>query len=258
MVAHADDWQLFMNPDAFKDITMPGSKVVFIVTTAGDAGKEGNYWKAREEGMKSSIRFCLAPFTTITSTSGTKIIKNVPVTFWSANNISCYFLRFPDGGLDGKGFEKTGSQSLTKLQNGEILHLHSLDSSIHVYTWIAFCKLIENIILLEAEGFFKIEIKYINPSETENRQDHPDHKVTGLAVQSITGHFLCKQTLFAAYGNFSLKALAPEDIFWKLGMFTAYEKAVFDECGYSTLGENILLYQKWILSAPQSYVLGDG
>ena len=65
VVAHADDWQLFMNPDAFKDITMPDSKVVFIVTTAGDAGKEDNYWKAREEGMKSSIRFCLAPFITI-------------------------------------------------------------------------------------------------------------------------------------------------------------------------------------------------
>lgn len=257
MVAHADDWQLFMNPDAFKDITMRDSKVVFIVTTAGDAGKENNYWKAREEGMKSSIKFCLAPFTTIISTSGTKKINNDLVTFWSANHISCYFLRLPDGGLDGKGFDITCNQSLTKLQNGEILHLQSLDSSIQVYTWTAFCELIENIISLEATGFLKIEIKYINPSATENPQDHSDHKATGQAVQSITSHLLCRQTLFAAYGNLSLKALTPEDIFWKSGIFAAYEKAVFDECGYSTLGENILLYQKWILSAPQSYVLVD-
>ncbi len=255
VVAHADDWQLFMNPDAFKDITKAENKLVFIVTTAGDAGKKDNYWKAREEGMKSSIRFCLAPFTSvINSTQGAKKIKDNAVNFWSANHIICYFLRLPDGGLDGNGFEITGNKSLQKLKNGEISELRSLDNAIQLSTWTAFCEFLETIISLEAAGFSKVAIKYINPSPTENPHDHPDHKATGQAVQALSHRFLCRQTLFAAYGNSSLKVLPPKDIFWKSGMVATYEKAVFDACGYSTLGENVLLYQKWILSAPQFYV----
>lgn len=254
VVAHADDWQIFMNPEAFKDITNAENKVVFIVTTAGDAGKKDNYWQAREEGMKSSIRFCLAPFTPVTGTAGVKKIKDNTVHFWSANHIICYFLRLPDGGLNGNGFEITSYKSLQKLKNGQILQFPSLDSAIQLSNWTAFCALLEKIIASESAGFSKIAIKYINPSPRENPQDHPDHQVTGQAVEAISNRFLCKQILFTAYGNSSLKMLAPEDIFWKCGMFAAYEKAVFDACGYSTLGEDVLLYQKWMLNAPQFYV----
>ena len=35
--AHQDDWQLFMNPSAFRDV-LDGAKCVFIHMTAGDAG----------------------------------------------------------------------------------------------------------------------------------------------------------------------------------------------------------------------------
>ena len=36
--AHQDDWQLFMNPSAFEDVTNGAAKTVFIHMTAGDAG----------------------------------------------------------------------------------------------------------------------------------------------------------------------------------------------------------------------------
>ena len=36
--AHEDDWQLFMNPQAFDDVLDAKSKTVFIHLTAGDAG----------------------------------------------------------------------------------------------------------------------------------------------------------------------------------------------------------------------------
>src|SRR3954451_16357350 len=61
IVAHADDWLLFMQPNAHKDLVDSHNKVVFIISTAGDAGEDEKYWCAREEGIKSSIRFCLAP-----------------------------------------------------------------------------------------------------------------------------------------------------------------------------------------------------
>jgi hypothetical protein len=38
VVAHADDWQLFFNPDPWKSVRTPGMKSVFVYTTAGDAG----------------------------------------------------------------------------------------------------------------------------------------------------------------------------------------------------------------------------
>ena len=37
-VAHQDDWQLFMNPDAYHAMNEPQEKAVFIHVTAGDAG----------------------------------------------------------------------------------------------------------------------------------------------------------------------------------------------------------------------------
>jgi hypothetical protein len=36
VVAHQDDWQLFMDP--FKDVTDPPTKIVFVYTAAGGAG----------------------------------------------------------------------------------------------------------------------------------------------------------------------------------------------------------------------------
>ena len=36
--AHQDDWQLFMSPQAYYDLIADNTRVVFIYTTAGDAG----------------------------------------------------------------------------------------------------------------------------------------------------------------------------------------------------------------------------
>jgi hypothetical protein len=38
VVAHEDDWQLFMGLNAALDVPAPDSKTVFVHTTAGDAG----------------------------------------------------------------------------------------------------------------------------------------------------------------------------------------------------------------------------
>ena len=62
--AHPDDWQLFMNPNAYYDVQKPSNRVVFIYVTAGDAGLGlGNggraqpYYLARENGAKLSVKF---------------------------------------------------------------------------------------------------------------------------------------------------------------------------------------------------------
>jgi hypothetical protein len=62
--AHEDDWQLFMNPQAFDDVADARTKTVFIHSTAGDAGlgvgtggRKFPYYLARENGAEAAIRF---------------------------------------------------------------------------------------------------------------------------------------------------------------------------------------------------------
>ncbi len=51
VVAHPDNWQLFMNPNAYHSVKNEDEKTVFIHATAGDAGAgmgKENYTQARE------------------------------------------------------------------------------------------------------------------------------------------------------------------------------------------------------------------
>ncbi|MEO8852180.1 MAG: PIG-L family deacetylase, partial [Ginsengibacter sp.] len=224
VVAHADDWQLFMNPETFKDIKAT-NKVVIIVTTAGDAGMSKVFWKAREEGMKSSIVFCLSPFTSVSFETHTKIIDQFRFNYYSLNNVFFYFLRLPDGGLDGKGFSSNEYQSLSKLKSSSLKQIISLDGSFYFESWEQFCKTLEKIILGECDKDDNIHVKYLNPDKGKNSHDHPDHKATGEAISSFT-KFTFHQSLFAGYGNSSTETLPLEDIFWKAAIFAAYEKTV--------------------------------
>ena len=45
--------------------------------------------------------------------------------------------------------------------------------------------------------------------------------------------------------------LPPKDLFWKAGMFAAYEKAVYDGSCYSTLYESVDTYITWCLQKPR-------
>ena len=49
VVAHQDDWQLFMGDIIARQIRS-GKRVVFIYLTAGDDGRERLYWETRERG----------------------------------------------------------------------------------------------------------------------------------------------------------------------------------------------------------------
>jgi hypothetical protein len=246
IVAHADDWQLFMQPNAFKDLVAPGHKVVFIIITAGDAGNEERYWRAREEGCKSSVRFCLAPFTDLSESDGIREFNNHPVHYWSANNAICYFLRLPDGNLDGSGFQRYNHQSLSKFNKGAINSITAIDNSAIYGNWSGLCTTLQTILTTESSGIFKTWNNYLNPSASANPNDHADHIATGQAIQATSIISGLPQALFVGY---SLKnkssGLNETDYFWKAGMFAAYEKAVLDGSGYSTLKEDIHTYLSW-------------
>lgn len=250
VVAHADDWQLFMQPNVYNDLVAPAGKVVCIITTAGDAGAHETYWIAREEGAKSSLRYCLAPLASLSQSSGTREFNYHTINFWSANNATFYFLRLPDGNLDGKGFSEQHYQSLSKLRKGQISTITAIDNSATYHSWPDFYITLQTIILSESRGISNIWINYLNPDTNTNPNDHPDHITTGQAIQAMTIISDLRQALFIGYNvSNAQENLLLTDLFWKAGMFAAYEKAVFDSSGYSTLHEGIHTYLRWCLSS---------
>ncbi|GEO11382.1 PIG-L family deacetylase [Segetibacter aerophilus] len=256
IVAHADDWQLFMQPNAYEDLVAPGTKVVFIITTAGDAGNDQAFWSAREEGCKSSIRFCLAPLTDLTESSGSVEINNHLINYWSANNCVIYFLRLPDGNLDGSGFQRYNNQSLTKFRAGEFLTITAVDNSSNYDSWENFDTTIQSIIQDESGSIPDIWVNFLSPHTTINPNDHLDHIATGLAIEQMAMISTYRQAAFVGYSVHNTPIpLSPDQLFWKAGMFAAYEKAVYDLSGYSTIRESASTYLKWTLSSARYTVL---
>jgi hypothetical protein len=252
IAAHADDWQLFMHPNVYNDIADADCKVIFIITTAGDAGLGEKFWKAREEGSKSSVRFCLAPLASLSESGGTRVFNDHPVNYWSINNTTSYFLRLPDGNLDGNGHEAAMYQSLTKFRSGKLGRITTIDNSATYNNWQELTGVMKCIVSYESGLLNNRRINYLNPDLSINPNDHPDHIATGFAVQQMNIIKTMQQFLFIGYSSCNGKErLSPTEFFQKAGMFAVYEKAVYDGCGYSTLMENADLYARWCFSRPQ-------
>ena len=255
VVAHADDWQLFMCPNVYNDVITSSNKNVFIITTAGDAGKDEKYCKAREEGCKSSLRFCFAPVRKFFESDGVKYYNGHKIFYWYADDAICYFLRLPDGNLDGSGFSANNFQSLSKLKSGAINYITAVDHSTSYNSWKDFYTTLEAIIETESSNILHRTINYLNPDASANPDDHADHTATGEAIQCINAVATLRKVLFNGYNSANVSNLNNADFFWKAGMFAAYEKAVFDNCGYSTLKENINDYIGWCSSSAQSIII---
>ncbi len=250
IVAHADDWQLFMQPHVYQDLVDPHIKVIFIITTAGDAGSDEHYWRAREKGCESSIRFCLAPRLSLTESSDVGNFSGHQIYYSTINHTTSYFLRLPDGNLDSKGFEKYNHESLPRLKDAAIAKITAVDKSTSYNDWEDLCKTIEAIILYESAEIPEISLNYLNPDKIENPGDHPDHTATGEAIMQIASGASFIQNLFVGYSvNNVDNKLSDQDLFWKAAMFAAYEKTVFDLSGYSTLREGLEIYNRWCVSA---------
>src|SRR5262245_39084404 len=141
--AHPDDWQLFMNPNAYRDVQEPTNKVVFVYVTAGDAGlglgnggRSQPYYLARESGAKSSVRFMAdaakAPEIPVDSVAS---VAGHGIKGWLYRNTVSYFMRLPDGSPQGTGYVATAEQSLRRLHEGTIATITSIDDSTVYQGW---------------------------------------------------------------------------------------------------------------------------
>lgn len=182
VVAHQDDWQLFYGQQAFLDLQEAGRRVVFIYTTAGDAGGSEAWWRARELGAVAAQAL---PAQSIVTQASNEIAGH-RIAVYEAGSFASYHLRLPDGHPSGDGFPSTGHASLRKLQNGEISQLAAVDGSTTYTSWHDFCDTLNAII--EREGWDAntwVNTADWNPACSPG--DHADHKVTADAVREIVG-----------------------------------------------------------------------
>lgn len=188
--AHPDDWQLFMNPNAYNSIKVVNEKVVFIHTTAGDAGDgiSNTHYLAREEGSLRAIRFMSNTFTNqgapgVNMNQTTVNINGHSILKFTYRNAVMYFLRLPDGDYRGPGYAGTNNQSLQKLYTGAIPAISAIDGST-TYTSLADLEnTLKTIVQMESTG--DIRFNLADHDSSINPDDHSDHIHSSLIMQNV-------------------------------------------------------------------------
>jgi LmbE family N-acetylglucosaminyl deacetylase len=241
VAAHQDDWQLFYGQQAFSDLTKPGGRVVFIYTTAGDAGRTDGWWQAREQGAVAAQSLGHKP-----PAASTQTIHGHPITIYKTGSFVSYHLRLPDGSVDGAGFDATGHASLKKLQAGEISEIAAVDGSGAYAGWQDFHATLAEIV--DHEGL--PETAWVNAADwswTCSPRDHWDHKVTADAIREIAGT-RCNRHWFTTYSNDARAPNLPTDALErKERVWLAYKRHVEE------LGDREFIRREWETWGPKNY-----
>jgi hypothetical protein len=201
VVAHPDDWQLFMNPDAFHSMTRAGDKAVFVHVSAGDAGRGVTgepvpYYLAREEGALRAIRF-MANAVDATAglgadskpgaveRAGHKVARHT-----YANSVA-YFMRIHDGNIvTGNQFEEH-PLSLQRLRSGASAETKAIDDSARYVGWNDFVATLEAVIASELAPGAALNLHIAELDEKRNPGDHPDHRAVAFAMEEIAARLPC-------------------------------------------------------------------
>ncbi len=202
--AHEDDWQLFMNPSAFEDVTGGAAKSVFVHVTAGDdglgvgsGGRKQPYYLARENGALNAIRFMAdADKAPIDNSAGPMTFNGHPVFRVSYLNTIGYFLRLPDGDASGSGFAGTGFQSLKRLATGEIKTLSAIDGSTSYHGWSDLVATVRDILKYERGSAPLVQINVAETNPRINPEDHSDHLMTAQAALDAAKDIPCVRRVY--------------------------------------------------------------
>jgi LmbE family N-acetylglucosaminyl deacetylase len=181
VVAHQDDWQLFMG-DVVTQRLHSGNRGVFVYLTAGDDGRDSGYWQTRERAALQSTRIAAAiPITNPVACSVVQI-RDHSIRRCTVGNTESYFLRLPDGKRDGKGFARYGYRSLRKLRANPTSEMSAIDASTTYRGWSDLMTTVGAIIDRDST---EATIHTTDPSIARNPHDHFDHRMTGLLVVDL-------------------------------------------------------------------------
>jgi transposase len=201
VVAHPDDWQLFMNPDAFHAINDARGKAVFVHVSAGDAGKGMGgeptpYYLAREEGALRAIRFMAnaadakAALGADTKPEAVERAGHQVARHLYANAVA-YFLRLHDGFIvNGEDFQEH-PLALERLRTGASAEAKAIDGSASYSGWSDFVATLEAVIASELVPGAALNLHIAELDEKRNPGDHPDHRAVAFAMEEIAARLPC-------------------------------------------------------------------
>ncbi|MCR8963342.1 PIG-L family deacetylase [Brevibacillus halotolerans] len=224
--AHPDDWQLFRGDYAYNDLHASQTKVVFIYTTAGDAGSVKGWWETRERGAVASIRKALKP---TPLTIDIAQFNDHPIVRYTSGNSVSYFLRLPDG-MDGSGSKEYNNESLSKLRDSN-KSITAVDKSTTYTSWSDFTSTLKEIMDFESNA---VGAKYpwVNVADNDSKYnpgDHMDHKATSDAVSTFAkGNY--NRALYVTYDVKNKKAnIGGAALTNKKNLFYAYANEVYSQ-----------------------------
>ncbi len=195
-VAHQDDWQLFMNPEAFHAMNEPQEKAVFIHVTAGDAGAGAGgpgpvpYYLAREEGALRAVRF-MANAADPAIGRGAQMQSTMAmrgghgVQRYAYRNAVVYFLRLPDGNIVNGTVYTPHPESLTRLRSGEAATSGTVEMSGRYEGWGDLVETLNAIVEAEKVAGSGLTLHIAELDEEINARDHPDHRATAFAMEDV-------------------------------------------------------------------------
>jgi len=221
IVPHYDDWQLFAGHQVFHDLQQDNMRVVFIYTTADDAGQPDDWWQINEQGAIASIQSAMSRENE-SLTPMQVIINHHPIICYRLQYISSYCLRLPDGFPDGRGSSQYQHQSLTKLEQG-LCAVSAVDGSTIYHSWQDFCDTLYSILDIEVPKNIPCTIHCLDDSALTNPNDHADHRATTHAVRQIKDQY--NYCFWLTYYTYYCPAnLFGEALIQKKTLFEAYLK----------------------------------
>jgi len=249
--AHQDDWQLFMSPQAYTDLIAEGTTVVFIYTTAGDAGADASWGRGRSAGALSSIQF--AKRQRIAAIAPELVTANGhPLPCYTIAKTRSYFLNLPDGNMDGNGFPATGRASLERLHASQIPSIAALvDQPAYATNYTSWQDLVTTVrALLDREAGDDMRAERLVHILDPDVSRHSDHKFTGIAVSdAIAGAARYRR---AMYEEYMIPDKTPNvsgvDLVVKAGLYLFYAQTAFEYSGM------VQQFDDWHLSfLPRQY-----
>lgn len=270
VVAHPDDWQLFLG-DAVVSALQRGERVVAVVASAGGDDRPEAFWKAREAGAVASMRAALA-LAHRSTPSGSATCRTMvlagPRTGSGAAPTVCeapggrmatVFLRLPDGRGDGSGFARTGRQSLLRLEQGTISRLDAVDGRSAYRSTVAVADAITGVLgewgvaggvsgaSSPARGGIDRVLTH-DPEVRFNPLDHADHRVVGRVALAVARRLGAPATVYSGYSNVKRgDNLTAEQGAWKAWLFVAYDREMLAASGrWSAYAENAWAHASYL------------
>jgi hypothetical protein len=227
IVAHQDDWQLFMGDVVARRI-QAGNPVVFIYLTAGDDGRDSVYWATRERGALESTRIAVGVTATDSATDQCSIVKVLDhaIRKCTIANTESFFFRLPDGHRNGIGFASHSYQSLRKLRLKRITSISAVDGSAVYDSWADIMSTV-GALIGESSTNRTVTVHTSDPSVVLNPHDHFDHRMAGLLVYDSRKQNRWNVMYYAGYALATRAANRSEDqVRQKTALFLAYDNVM--------------------------------